>query len=333
MEKETFTWQQPGTWRKPCIVHATMVANGRQPLFGTLSYNGTNAEVKKTALGWVLIRQQQRMLELCPEMKILADKVMPDHHHIVLQVRRTMRRSIKEVVRGYMQGCKAEARKLGFTENLYDGPPFYRVLTHKGQLQAMIDYVYANAERAWQKKQNPNLFRIHRNTEVNNLYFTSLGNHFLLSWPERQLIEMSRNASDEQIQQRLRAAMIAAHNGTITYTAAISKGEQHIARTIRENGFPLVVLLTDGFPKEGSPHEKFYKPGGVYFEACSKGNLLLLEPTQQTLFSPLIISATEEALCQKAIHKHHSYIPVPTSTQRYHFIALNEIGKLLVTRT
>jgi hypothetical protein len=76
------------------------------------------------------------LLELCPEIKILADKVMPDHHHIVLQVQRTMPRSIREVVRGYMQGCKEEARKHGFTENIYDGTPFYRVLTHKGQLHA-----------------------------------------------------------------------------------------------------------------------------------------------------------------------------------------------------
>lgn len=144
---ETSTWQESGAWHKPCIVHVTMVAKGREPIFGKLTHNGTRAEVEKTVIGWVLINQQQRMLELCPEIKILADKVMPDHHHIVLQVRRTMTRSIKEVVRGYMQGCKAEARKMGFEGNLYDGPPYYRVLTHKGQLQAMIYYVYANAER------------------------------------------------------------------------------------------------------------------------------------------------------------------------------------------
>ncbi len=121
---ETSTWQEPGAWRKPCIVHVTMVAKGREPIFGKLTHNGTHAEVEKTAIGWVLINQQQRMLDLCPEIKILADKVMPDHHHIVLQVRRTMSRSIKEVVRGYMQGCKAEARKLGFEGNLYDAPPY-----------------------------------------------------------------------------------------------------------------------------------------------------------------------------------------------------------------
>jgi len=149
-----------------------MVARGRQPLFGTLSHNGTSATVEKTPVGWALVHQQRRLLELCPEIKILADKVMPDHHHIVIQVQRTMPRSIKEVLRGFMQGCKAEARQMGITENLYDAPPFYRVLTHKDQLHAMIEYVKANAERAWLRRQHPDLFRLHRHTTTCGLPFT-----------------------------------------------------------------------------------------------------------------------------------------------------------------
>lgn len=328
--RETFTWLEPGTWRKPCIVHVTMVANGRQPLFGTLTHHGKEATVEKTRIGWAVINQQRRMLEMCPEIKILANKVMPDHHHIVLQVLRTMKRSIKEVLRGYMQGCKQEARKLGFTDNLYDGPPFYRVLTHKGQLHAMIEYVKANAERAWQRRQNPDLFCLHRQTEVHGLQFTSLGNHFLLEWPDRQMIKMSRDASQEQIKECLREVMAAAHNGAITYTAAISKGEQAIARAVREHRFPLVVLLNNGFPKEGSPHERFYKPGGVYFDACSKGRLLLLEPNDNAFINPLVRIATEEELRLKAERKGRRYTGVPMESLRYRFVALNEMGRMLV---
>ena len=331
-QNETFTWLQPGAWRKPCIVHVTMVANSRQALFGKLTHNGSEVVVEKTPIGWALINQQRRLLELCPEIKILADKVMPDHHHIVLQVQRTMPRSIREVVRGYMQGCKAEARKQGFLENLYDGPPFYRVLTHKGQLHAMIEYVKANTERAWLRRQNPDLFRMHRKTEVCGLQFTSMGNHFLLDWPERQLVEMSRSASDEQIEDRLKSVLAAAHNGAVTYTAAISKGEQKIARTVREQGFQLVVLLNDGFPAEGSPQECFYKPGGAYFEACSRGRLLLLEPNENAFFNPDVMKATEEKLRQKAEAKHYSYTHVPVESQRYRFVALNELGRMLVER-
>lgn len=53
MPVERFTWQEPGAWRKPCIVHVTMVANNRQPLFGTLMHGAVSAYVEKTPLGQV----------------------------------------------------------------------------------------------------------------------------------------------------------------------------------------------------------------------------------------------------------------------------------------
>ncbi len=329
---ESFTWLQPGAWRQPCIVHVTMVANGRRPLFGTLTHDGKEAQVEKTPIGWALVREQPHLLERCPEIRILADKVMPDHHHIVLQVTHAMPRSIKEVLRGYMQGCKAEAHALGFTGNLYEGPPYYRVLTHKGQLHSMIEYVKDNDERAWQRKQNPDLFRLHRQTEVASLLFTSLGNHFLLDWPDRQLVEMSRSASEDQVHSRLNEVMKAASNGAVTYTAAISQGERIIARTVRERGFPLVVLLSDGFPKAGSPQERYFKPGGVYFDACSRGRLLLLEPQASVFTMPAVQAAVDGTLRRKAEAKHFSYAAIPVTSPRYRFVALNEIGRVLVAR-
>ena len=133
-----------------------------------------------------------------------------------------------------------------------------RILHAPGQLRRMIDYVKDNPRRLWIKSHNPELFRLHRRTEAAGLSFTSMGNHFLLDWPDKQMVEMSRSATNEEVQEQLQSVLAAAHNGTITYTAAISKGEQLIARTLREQGYPLVVLLNDGFPKEGSPHERYY---------------------------------------------------------------------------
>ena len=205
-----------------------------------------------------------------------------------------------------------------------------RILHAPGQLRRMIDYVKDNPRRLWLKKHNPDLFKMHRKTEVCGLSFTSMGNHFLLDWPDRQMVEVSRNATDEQVKQQLQKALAAAHNGAITYTAAISKGEQQIARTLREQGFPLVVLLTEGFPEEGSPKERYYKPGGAYFEACSMGRLLLLEPSEQSFITPFIRSATEETLRRKAEVKHFSFTPIPETSQRYRFVALNEMIRRLL---
>ena len=205
-----------------------------------------------------------------------------------------------------------------------------RILHAPGQLRHMIDYVKDNPRRLWLKKHNPTLFKLHRRTQAHGLLFTSLGNHFLLDWPDRQMVELSRNAPADEVEQRLGEALAAAKNGAITYTAAISKGEQLIARTLRQQGFPLVILLNDGFPKEGSPHERYFKPGGVYFEACAEGRLLLLEPTAETFINADIQTAVQETLRRKAEERHYSYSPLPVSSQRYRFVALNEMARLLI---
>ena len=207
--------------------------------------------------------------------------------------------------------------------------PFFRTLAHKGQLDAMIQYIHDNPRRAMLKQQNPDLFTLRRDTRVGELCFTSLGNLFLLDYPEKQPIICSRTLSEQQITAQQTDALYQAEKGCITVTAAISPGERQIARAVREAGAPLIILLKDGFPKPGDPHEKYYKPGGVYFEACAAGRLLLLEPTADTLTLPDIQRRTEQTLREKAEARHWNYQPIPVTSDRYRMMAANEIVKLL----
>ena len=207
--------------------------------------------------------------------------------------------------------------------------PFFRTLAHKGQLDAMIQYIHDNPRRAMLKQQNPDLFTLRRDTRVGELCFTSLGNLLLLDYPEKQPIICSRTLSEQQITAQQTDALYQAKNGCITVTAAISPGERQIARAVREAGAPLIILLKDGFPKAGDPHEKYYKPGGVYFEACAAGRLLLLEPTADTLTLPDIQRRTEQTLREKAEARHWNYQPIPVTSDRYRMMAANEIVKVL----
>ena len=368
-------------YRGRAVYHFTFPVEGRFPLFGTLE--GENAErafIKLNPFGYrvyqILCGLPQFYAAKGFALKVLAQKVMPDHIHLVIQVLEPLPQSIGAVVRGFKSACtmvyKQEflscgenaaevhsianrqgnaaevhgrasqqgntaalmhfARIFANRNSIWQQDAAYyheRILHAPGQLNRMINYVKDNPRRLWLKKNNPDLFRLHRHTEVCGLSFTSLGNHFLLDWHDNQTVEMPRNATVEQVQKRLQLAMAAAQNGAVTYTAAISKGEQLIARTLRKQGYPLVVLLSDGFPKEGSPHERFYKPGGIYFEACSKGQLLLLEPTEQTFLNEDIQSAVEGTLRRKAAERHYDYEQIPIKSQRYRFVALNEIAKRL----
>ena len=394
-------------YRGRAVYHFTFPVEGRFPLFGTLE--GESAErafIKLNPFGYrvyqILCGLPQFYAAKGFALKVLAQKVMPDHIHLVIQVLEPLSQSIGAVVRGFKSACtmvyKQEflscgenaaevhsianrqgnaaevhsianrqgnatevhsianrqgnaaevhgrasqqgnaaalmhfARIFANRNSIWQQDAAYyheRILHAPGQLNRMINYVKDNPRRLWLKKNNPDLFRLHRHTEMCGLSFTSLGNHFLLDWHDNQTVEMPRNATVEQVQKRLQLAMAAAQNGAVTYTAAISKGEQLIARTLRKQGYPLVVLLSDGFPKEGSPHERFYKPGGIYFEACSKGQLLLLEPTEQTFLNEDIQSAVEGTLRRKAAERHYDYKQIPPTSQRYRFVALNEIAKRL----
>ena len=353
------------------IYHFTLPVEERFPLFGTL--DGESADRAFVRLNPFGHRVCQMLCGLAQfyagkgfALKVLAQKVMPDHVHLVIQVLEPLPQSIGAVVRGFKSGCTKVYKEMymGSGENAAevhgnsedgqerdaDAPVHFarifarrgsiweqnaayyheRILHAPGQLRLMIDYVKDNPRRLWIKSHNPELFRLHRRTEEAGLSFTSMGNHFLLDWPDKQVVEMSRSATNDEVQERLQEVLAAAHNGTVTYTAAISKGEQFIARTLREQGYPLVVLLNDGFPKEGSPHERYYKPGGVYFEACSKGQLLLLEPTEQAFLDAGIQAAVEETLRRKAETRHYTYTPIPMTSQRFRFVALNEMAKRLV---
>lgn len=363
-------------YRGRAIYHFTLPVEERCPLFGVLE--GESAETAFVRLN-PFGRRVYQMLCGLPQfyaakgfaLKVLAQKVMPDHIHLVIQVLEPLPQSIGAVVRGFKSACTKVYKQdyYGSGENaagmqdwesqpgqpgsavgvqgrvlvhfarifasrgsIWEQNPAYyheRIMHAPGQLRRMIDYVKDNPRRLWLKSRHPDLFRLHRRTEAAGLLFTSLGNQFLLSQPEGQVVEISRSASSTQIQERLRAALAAAHNGAVTYTAAISEGEKLIARTLLEQGYPLVVLLNDGFPQEGSPHERFYKQGGVYFEACSQGRLLLLEPAGQSFLDAGIRASAEATLRRKAEVRHWTYTPVPVTSQRYRFVALNEMAKRL----
>lgn len=208
-------------------------------------------------------------------------------------------------------------------------PPYIRTLVAKGQLNRMIAYIHDNPRRAMLHRLNPDLFRLRRELQVEGLTFTALGNLFLLDYPQRQAIECSRTAPAERIAAQQASAIQAAEKGTVSYSGAVSAGEKQIIRAIHEAGWPVVVVLNDGFPAAGSEHERFYKPGGVYFEACAAGRLLLLEPTAATLESELVVALTEQALRDKAEAKHQDYAPLPHASKRWRMVANNCIAGIL----
>lgn len=351
---ERFIWKRhKDIFKGVGIYHITFVVIGRQRLLGELAIDHEEPRCLPSDLGRAISHDLDEIQQRRPYVRLLAKQLMPDHIHVLLYVTEDHGISIKEIARGMRQGWRQmtatvvpplasvniapqmssaeEHKQMSKTETqqpLFE-TPFFRTLAHKGQLEAMIQYIHDNPRRAMLRQQAPDLFTLRRDTRVGELCFTSLGNLFLLDYPDKQPIICSRSLSEQQIASQQTAALRQTGNGCVAVTAAISPGERQIARAVREAGAPLIILLKDGFPKAGNPAEKYYKPGGIYFEACAAGRLLLLEPTADTLTLPDIQRRTEQTLREKAEARHWDYQPIPVSSDRYHMMAMNEIVKIL----
>ena len=150
-------------------------------------------------------------ISLCRKM------VMDNHIHVVLWVHRDIGKSILEVAHGFQQGMTHIAQDMGIWPKpqagsqvrISDGAcdasstedlpyhilekAFVRTLSHAGQLDEMCEYVVLNPYRKYMILKHPELFTMHEDTEMRGLRFRSMGNHWLLDWPERQMVECSRD--------------------------------------------------------------------------------------------------------------------------------------------
>ena len=326
-------------YRRRGVYHITMTVAERYPLFGKLE--GATPEAAKVELnkfGWDVLD----LLRNTPQfygpkgysIKILAAQVMPDHIHVVIHVLEPLPRSIGEVIRGFKSACtslyKREwsnngieqfSRIFARTGSIWEKKKEYyheRILHGEGQLRAMIDYVHDNPRRLAMKKANPDLFKIQTNLQRSGISMRILGNRFWLDYPNKTALHCSRTLSQEEIASKRDECLVQAQNGTVYICAAISEGEKQVCRALREEGYPLVVFLADGFPKEDSVHYKYYKPTGVYFEACAKGQLLLIELGADFYERPDVIEKVTAKVGD-----------IPHDTKRWRFVAANYAAEIL----
>ena len=331
------------------IYHITLVVAERFPLFGELIGDTPDeARIELNAFGQLalaLLRDEPRYYgEKGYQFKILASQIMPDHIHVAIQVLETLPKSIGNVVRGFKSACSSLYKTYEATRDCKyaiegeNAPshdfPFSRIFARTNsvwqpdaayyheriihgycQLDAMIHYIKDNPRRLWLKRANPDLFRIHQQTPIVGFNCTTLGNMFLYENPLKAPLHCSRTLTQAEIDTLKAECLSNAENGTVYVSPAVSEGEKQICRALREAGFPLIILLNEGFPAPDSPHYRFYKPKGVYFEACAEGKLLLIEPNSELFEQPDI----EEQVYAKTG-------TIPHTAKRYRFLALNALS-------
>ena len=306
-------------YRSPSIMMVTIVTTKRLPLLGKLQ--GEN--IILTELGQKVAEEIKRIPTYngAESIEIYSYVIMPDHVHILLHIHEHLPRHLGYYIRWFKKQCTYIGLALAVPSARNHSPLFApdyhdRLLKGKNQLSHMVRYIQDNPRRLALKRANKDLFRIRQNQLVGTIQCTVLGNIFLIEHPLRQVLQCSRRLTQEQIDNLKADCLREAADGTVYVTAAISEGEKQIARALREAGFPLIILLEKGFPAPDDPHYNYFKPQGVYFEACAAGKLLLIEPHRDLLDREDIAAKTEA----KVGH-------IPHDSQRYRFVAMNILAE------
>ena len=297
-----------------CFYLVTLTVEGRRPLLGELTGQvDTEAGVALSDLGRAVSEAWSAISSHYPQVAVIAQQVMPDHFHGILFFREnTDGLHLGHVIRGFKAATNRAYRELfpsscaasigeprpsscaainsvprpfscaaTLSQSIIEGRKGPGLLWSKGyndrilynyyQLDRWKAYLRDNPRRLLVKHQHPEFFRVQRNLEYSGLSFSAIGNRFLLDHPVKLQVQCSRRLTLEALEQKKVDLLSAAAQGAVLVSPAISPGEKAIMRAAFDAGYPLIILQENGFTD-------LAKPGGARFDACARGQLLLLAP-------------------------------------------------------
>ena len=145
------------------------------------------------------------------------------------------------------------------------------ILSGEGELKRWCEYLDDNPRRLALRRAFPDYFRVQFGLEVAGQTYSAIGNRFLLSYPTKVQVQLSRSLTELQIEEQVQYFLALARKGAVLVSPAISRGEQRVMRAALDAKLPLIFITPWGF-------NSFSKPGHIYYEACCEGRFLILAP-------------------------------------------------------
>lgn len=276
-----------------------------RPLLGRL--RSDVPEIELSELGRRIKAHFLRISEYEPSIEVLGVQVMPEHMHGILHVRSHLSKKLGEYIRGFKIGATKIAREMGVFPGIDAGAQQAHglfadsftdtILFDNEALARGIAYIHDNPRRLWVKRATPAYFTQFQDIVYDSpnilspMHFVAIGNRTLLESPEKFQVQCSRHdfIYDRDSQGRILHDspphflsphyseiagnfIAAAEHGAVLVSPCISDGEKEIVRQALMHGSSVVALRNKGF-------DVHFKPGGLLFDYCSKGKLLILAPS------------------------------------------------------
>lgn len=263
------------TWfdyKSPAAYLVTFSKTAKAPLLSEIheknKVNKLCAFAVLSPLGEIVEKAIQQLPILFENMQILAYSIMPDHVHIVIKILCHTSYTLGRVVAKVKGLASAEFGNPIWEKGFNDKISFERQRT-----DAFIRYTDENPLRYLIKRKHQEFFERKYSIIINGKTYAIYGNPMLLRHPLRTAVRFSRKFSHEELSQYEKRWEEVIRQSGVLISPFIHPNERKIRDRAIELGASIILIQDNGFP------EKF-KPGGVLFNLCSEGRLLIVAPQE-----------------------------------------------------
>lgn len=262
----------------PGIYHLTFTALKGRPVLCAISASGEGFTkdggiiISYTALGQCIDREIQLIAHYHPKLIVYKSVIMPDHIHLVLQVKSRLTRPLGCELTGFIAACNDAYRCVhGGAAGRYFDNFNDRIIMTREQLEKARQYVADNPYRYLVRRCHSDLFRRYLHIRVAGHEYAAYGNVFLLRHFDLMQVKISRHWNETQLIEYQKYCRARIANGAVCVSPFIHPVERAIRKHAVDSGGGIVHLRLEGF-------EDRFKPYGSDFELCAAGRLLLLAP-------------------------------------------------------
>lgn len=263
-------------YKSPCIYHITLRKLPGVPDFSIPVGSPEQARCHLYPLGDAVERCVRTISDINPSIKMLQYIIMPDHVHLLIQVKEYLDEHLGVYIGKFKVKCIRTAEWRGiFQGPLFESQYHDRFLRPYHSLNVIYQYIRHNPHRYIARKSHPDYFR-----RINNLFsyegyhWQAYGNMQLLLNPFKDYVICHRvDANTPGLEEKKRKIWLhTASNGGVLVSPFISRKEKDVRREAEDQEGKIILLVNE-------PFTKIYKPWGHDFELCAQGRLLIIAPT------------------------------------------------------
>lgn len=247
---------------------------------GCMRNNRVEGWADHSRLGHILRRNFSNITQCFEEIKPLQFAIMPDHAHLLLEVRSHVSYHLGEMVRQYKKLCSGEYQTMlrreynfEFDKSIFIDGYNDRILTGKNQLQTLYDYIRDNPRRLFLRKSYPQYFENALLCMAGQERFGIYGNISLLDHPNKVTVRFSRKYASSELRRHQAIWMETIRAGGVLVSPFIHPKEREYLKMALSRGGRVIYIMENGF------HIR-WKPSKSYIDATAAGRMLFVGPEE-----------------------------------------------------